>query len=286
MDRRGADGTLKTIPLQEARKGDVMNNCVLDVINFGEMKAIFMALEEISDEVCFDVHERGIEARVLDRSHISMMDIKLTNSWFGTYNCLTPNKYVLETNELKRLISKIKDNDKVRIEFNESGLNFIIKNEGYIVLKIDKWDTELDFPTPPDVEHSGNMNFNLLHLVNAIKTLSGYCQDLEFYFDGNHLMIGNDGNESKLYGRPWQREGGYTKLSIDKLIPIVKAVNFSKRVDIDYGTDKPMRFNLQSGRKGGNVYFLIAPKIEKKDESCESCPGEEEEVCTTCNGDD
>jgi len=243
-----------------------MDYCTVDVINFAEIKALINSLNEITERAQIEVDESKISSRVIDYGNILIMESNLEKEWFGTYQYENSGKIVIDTEELKKVANKIKDKDKVRIQITDDNITLIVKNESHVKLKVEGKGYELNPPEPPKVYFTGEMNFNIKHLEKTVKTLDGLCEDVEFNFKGNNLFIGDSDNKSKLYGRPWQGGEHYTKLSHRKIIPVIKAVDFCKRVTISYGTCIPMKFSLKSTRAGGSVYFLIANKISEEEE--------------------
>lgn len=261
-----------------------MRYLTVDIINFAEFKGLVQAIDVLTNEVQFNIEHDGMDCMLIDRSHIQYMELVLKSEWFGTYKCKNNGKFLVDAEELKNVTRRIKDNAKVRIEFSENAVDFIVKDNGFTVLKLYRMDGEIDLPRPPEYNPDSEMNFNLTHLFNAYNLLKDTCEKVEFYFDGNHLMFGKDGEESKLYGKPWQGVPYFTRLSTKQLEPLMKTLKFSKRVTIQFGNNMPMKFKIQSGRRGGTGYFLIAPMIDDPEDCKDVCPGEVEGVCDECNG--
>lgn len=262
----------------------------LNINNFWQFKSLIYAIEDNFGDFIIQFKESGVFGKGIDRSHITFMEFVLTPEYFVSYECHNEAKIEIDFETLKRNVKRIKKGSKVTINVYDEMVNLNVSRGQNMLLVANAEISEYDPPTAPNLEFSESLLLKTKDFEQLTKDLNEITDRPYLKIVDNRLIIEKNGVEGMIMGKRDSTKECMSALNLNNLECVWKCKDFSDRIEIIFGQFTPVSLTYKSHRPGGFVNFLIAPIIEEEDrdkvEGCGSCPGEEEEVCDTCTGDD
>lgn len=233
------------------------------------IKESFEAITAIVDEVICIVDSEGFRVSALDRSHIAFVNLDLKPTAFDEFECETPEKIAVDTQEVNQILKRMKKTDMLNLSCDEG--NFIISLKGDVdrEFKIRLIDVEYEAPQPPALIYNSRIEVPSALVKDCITDMELFSDKLYFLFDQDYFRVKSDGefgdaDIAYIHGEDID-EVVKSCYSIPKLKEIFKASKFSEYVEICLGNDMPVTFNFKLVSDDGNLGFLLAPRLEEEE---------------------
>lgn len=239
----------------------------IELSDTGFFKDAFDSISAIIDEIIIVIDSDGFRVRALDRSHISFVSLDLKPTVFDVFECNTPEKLNIDTDEFMKILKRMKSKDLLKLSCDEG--NFIIKLIGDVdrEFKIRLIDIEYEIPQPPSLEPPVSVNVPSELVKDTLVDMELFGEKLYLNVDGDYFKVTSDGEFGDadvryLHGEDVS-ESVRACYNIDKLKDMFKASKFSEEVEIALGNDMPviLKFKLPTG--DGEIGFLLAPRLEQ-----------------------
>jgi proliferating cell nuclear antigen len=222
-------------------------------------------------EVIFRAKADGINIRVMDASHVSMVNIKWDKSAFVDYKCDGDEIFCVNT---ERLIKLLKGDKSKAVEVTTQDGNVVLsfdyggkKGKKYEMrtIEIEKGD---EMPLPK-LRFTCKIKMKTERFLEAIKEVGLVSDDVSVTANGGIVAfkgVGDDGKAEVVYWRDDE-----TDIELDgvdevkslysvKFMDVIKEMN-TDTIEIQYASKMPLKIVSDDG-KGLEVEYYLAPKAE------------------------
>lgn len=232
-------------------------------------KTSFEAISSIIDETSLVIDSEGFRVRALDRSHISFVNLMLEPTFFDSFECTTPEKINIDTDEFMKILKRMKKDDLLKLSCDEG--NLIIQFIGDVdrEFKIRLIDIEYEMPQPPALEPPVTVTIPSELVKDTLNDMELFGDKLYILIDGDYFKVISDGEFGEadvryLHGEEVS-ESVKACYNIDKLKDMFRASKFSEDVEISLGNDTPVIIKFKSITGDGEISFLLAPRLEENE---------------------
>lgn len=235
--------------------------------NVKDFKMVMAVAETILNEIKIEMDSDGIRFRGLDGGHTSFFEANFKDDYFDTYELMKIDNIIIDTNELNKILKRVKndndttitiDNDVLTIEIDSNGNNKTFKLNGV--------DMEYESPTMPNIHYPVNINLNFKEFKENVTDSSLYEDKLRVKVQGNNLIIHNKSMFGS-YESNIQLDDEYDDcssiFSMELVNKLFKLTTLTNDLNINMGTDMPMLFCLDNDYEDLAIKYLIAPRIEE-----------------------
>tara|TARA_B110000902_G_scaffold120719_1_gene141497 strand:+ start:57 stop:797 length:741 start_codon:yes stop_codon:yes gene_type:complete len=233
------------------------------------MSKIIETLGVVVEDARFDFGENGLEIRVVDPSHVAMIQMNIDSAAFDTWE-LDETKLGLELRKIKELVSLGGPTDMIEMAYgDESGV--LTVNLGKIDRNIRPLDnTTMNPPTLPELNLPCKVTISGSDFTQALKAARQVGDLVNFSIDENtftvHVLGSTDSvtvafNKDEL--QHLECEGpARSQYSLTYLVPLSKIFGNLESVNIGFGENYPlsMSFNFHEG--AAEVQYFLAPRVE------------------------
>lgn len=241
-------------------------------INEKEFKEIIESVIALVPECRINLTETGMQIRAVDTANVAMVMLDYNFDAENEYK--NPDKIIgVDLNRIKSMTTMIPANEEININLSEdeSKLEFSFGKFNYTSALLDT-NTIRKEPNPPNLPLPGTLKTSGSKLSDAIKAASivsdkitfGINPELHtFYMDakGTTDQINLDVQASDL--KEFIPADARSVFSIDYLKDISKVISKSDEVEINIGTNFPIKFKFRTSDGKGKIEYLLAPRIEE-----------------------
>ena len=238
-----------------------------ELYNNSLFKECFLTIGEIIDEIVLECDSEGIRCNALDKSHITFVSLELNGALFDEYNCPTPTRLVVDSNELIKILKRMKPADILYGEVDDSHLILRFEGDSSRIFKLALIDAEYDSPVPPRIDHPVSVELPSELLSTFLDDLLLFGDNILFIVDEDYLICKGEGElgdtECKFLHGVNVTTVVRSKFSIAKLKEMMKAKKVSKNVSLYLGDDLPCSIVFVSVDSCCRLRFLLAPRLEE-----------------------
>ena len=242
-----------------------------------QFAVIFSNLKHILSEITFYFAKDGLYFQGMDSSHISLVELNLSNEWFDKYVIDKPHTFGLSIACLDTIISCLDKNYKIIMNHKEEDhLNITLTDDKiikrYQMVLIDIESNTLDVPT---LEYSADIMMKSSVYKDYINELSMFGDDLYVDCDQENVKLTSRGDYGKseiIIKEEYLEEYAIeedVKISQYYNIKMVKCfTNFTKLnkiVKFHLLKDNPMKIIYElseENSENNSLKFYLAPKVE------------------------
>lgn len=232
-------------------------------------KDCFLTVGEIIDEIILECDSEGIRCKALDKSHVSFVNLELHAALFDSYSCKTPEKIILDSNELIKILKRIKPSDILYGESEES--NFILRYGGDSnrTFRLRCIDAEYESAQPPLIDHPVSITLSSELFKDFLEDILLFDENIKFIVDEDYLIASCNGDtgdtECRYIHGEFVDEVYKSSFSIKMLKGMMKAKSISKTCTLRLGNDLPLILRFETMDKSCGLEFLLAPRISEED---------------------
>ncbi|MDE0869159.1 MAG: DNA polymerase sliding clamp [Candidatus Poseidoniaceae archaeon] len=233
------------------------------------MSKIIETLGVVVEDARFDFGENGLEIRVVDPSHVAMIQMNIDSAAFDTWE-LDETKLGLELRKIKELVSLGGPTDMIEMAYgDETGV--LTVNLGKIDRNIRPLDnTTMNPPTLPELKLPCQVTISGSDFTQALKAARQVGDLVNFSIDENtftvHVLGSTDSvtvtfNKDEL--QHLECDGpARSQYSLTYLVPLSKIFGNLQSVNLGFGENYPlsMSFNFHDG--AAEVQYFLAPRVE------------------------
>jgi len=233
------------------------------------MSKIIETLGVVVEDARFDFGEGGLEVRVVDPSHVAMIQMNIDAAAFDTWE-IDESKLGLELRKIKELVSLGAATDMIEMAFNaESGVFTL--NLGKIDRNIRPLDpSTVNSPNLPNIDIPSTIEINGASLAQALRAAKQVGDLVNFSIDGNSFTVHVQGQtdsvtvsfskdelESLNCSKPAR-----SQYSLTYLVPLSKVFGSLGTVKLGFGESFPLSLEFTFNDGAGEVLYFLAPRVE------------------------
>ncbi|NIO23305.1 MAG: proliferating cell nuclear antigen (pcna) [Candidatus Aenigmarchaeota archaeon] len=231
-------------------------------------------ISEIIDEGVFKVDSNGLSLVSPDRSMIAVVNFQLLASAFDDFNVTGEEALGLNLANLVAVIKRIKTGDKVTLKKDEgmNVLEVVLEGRGRRRFEVPLLDITGEKPPLDQLEFKGKVELDSSVLEEGISDADIVDDSVVLETNPDAFKMWAKGDISSAQLELKKGEEGLRKLEsaealksrypLEYLKKMIKAAKLSEQVDLEFGTDYPMRLNFKSIDKV-NLSFVLAPRVEE-----------------------
>ena len=228
-------------------------------------------IAEIVDEGIFNVDQNGISLLTPDRTMVSVVDFKILSSAFDDFRTEGVQSLGLRLGELAAVLKRIKGG-KLTLESTKNKLRLKIESNGARTFEIPLIDVktekppieQLKFPASVELESSvmeeGIADAELIGDSVIIEAGPGVFKMLA-KGDISSTQLELKQGETGLIGLN-VKEAVRAQYPLDYLKKMIKAAKLSSKLQLEFGTDYPMRLVFKEMDKI-QLSFILAPRVQE-----------------------
>lgn len=232
------------------------------------LKHVFDALSWIVDEIQIRVESSGMKLKALDRSHITFVDLDLQKDFFDEFECNEPIKLNLDTEEMLKVLKRVKSDDTLTLTSDDNNLILIFEGNGVKrTFKIRLIDIDYEPPSPPDLEWGAEIELPMDLFKTGIKDAEIVGDKIGLKVDSEKFYMaagGEFGDADLQYIHGEKVDGKYMSIfSLERISSMLKAEKFASEISMCLGNNMPFYLSMING--SGVLSFLLAPRIEQEE---------------------
>ena len=225
-------------------------------------------ISELVMEVRIKLNEYGLLIVAIDPANVSMLKLSVPRSAFKEFEV---GEEVLGVNleDLKKILKRTTKTGDLSLEKIDNRLE--IKIEDKIKRTFNMNLIELDFEDkefPSHLEFSSRVKISSQDFVDSIEDCLVVSDACSFKVEDNKFIV--EAKESSSARSEFgeevaeiEAENSHSRYSLDYLQKFSKASRNFEKIILNFGTDHPMRMDLNSEHL--SLSFILAPRIETED---------------------
>lgn len=228
-------------------------------------------VNELINEATIKIEEDGMKIISMDAANVAMVVFKYSNTACTEYICPAPGEYIVQLNELKKMLSRLDKDSVVSLEFadlltiqsigrskKKITLPFLAEGNG----KPDK---------VPNLEFKATIKTSGKDLAEAIEDVKMVKEDGSAIFtaDGNKFSISAESDSGRTINTDLvckeinSEEKIVGKYAIEYLVKMVGGKSLDDEVLIRFGTEYPLMLNYK--KEGVELGIILAPRVSTSD---------------------
>ncbi len=230
------------------------------------------AIATLIDESEFDINQDGMFLRAMDPSQIAMVDFKLPKSSFETFNVPEQTKIGLNLDDLARIMSRVRPGENLTLKLDDtaSRLELVFKGKTTRKFNLPLLDIGNTSPKTPSIEFDAKIKLNGNVIKEGLKDASLVSShvilkatekgfDITAHGDKGDVVIEALKEQDILLEHTVNAEAK-AMFPLEYLNDLLKSADASSIVEINLGTDKPLKLQYEVG--AATLTYFLAPRIE------------------------
>ena len=242
----------------------------LELSNPSVFKEAFDTISYIVDDIKLDFMREGMFVCALDKSHTTFLELGFNYHLFDSYECSEPVSVYIDTNNFSKILKRCKNTDILKLSIDDGNIILVFEGDATRRYKIRVIDDEYESPQPPIVEAPVKINVPSKLIIDSLKDLSLFAENLKIICDQDYLKIsaeGSMGDSLIKYIHGDNVTGEYSSsFTIKMLEDIFRASKLSENVQLELGQDIPLQVNFELVTGDGYLKFLLAPRLNQDDD--------------------
>ena len=230
------------------------------------------AIATLIDESEFDVNEKGIFLRAMDPSQIAMVDFQMPKESFEKFDVPEQTKIGLNLDDLARIMSRVRPSENLTLKLDSTGsrLELIFKGKTTRKFNLPLLDIGSTTPKTPSIEFDARIKLNGNVLKEGLKDASLVSSHvvLDATEKGFEIKAHGDKGDVTIEALKGQdillehtvNSEAKAMFPLEYLNDLLKSADASSIVEINLGTDKPLKLQYEIG--AATLTYFLAPRIE------------------------
>jgi len=239
-------------------------------INAETIGDVIDATSPLVDEVRLKLSLDGLSLRAVDPANVAMVSLTLDASAFETFEC-TDGEIGIDLVRFADVLRMAQKDDVVQMEVNEESRKLEIRlgSLSYTLSLLDPSTIRKD-PKIPELELPANIKMPGSEYRRAVKAAEKVSDHMALAVHDNTFIFEAQGDLDRVElcldessGVTIKSTGDVRSLfSLDFLNDLSKSAGKSEEINIELGSDFPLRMNFTIASGKGKVTYLLAPRIE------------------------
>ena len=239
------------------------------------LKSSMKTVSNLISEGLLQIQEDGIRLVAADPAMVALVDLRLEEGSFETYEVDEEDKIGLNLENLYSILRRANSDDSVTLEVDEEQADFHITMEGAStrnfslpILNL----SEDDIPSVDDLDQfTATVDMESSLFSDAIGDAMVVGDSVVFESDGDSLEIVAEGDQSTVDFRVDEESPGVVEIdgadarsmfALEYLNKMSGAKSISENTRLRIGEDFPMRVEF-TAPENASLSFILAPRIEE-----------------------
>jgi proliferating cell nuclear antigen len=237
-----------------------------------ETKLIKEPITIISDlvtEAKFKIGRNGIEMIAMDPANVAMVVFRLLSSAFVEYTVKDESEIVINLNNLRQVLRRIKGSDSLTLEVAESKLKITLSGSTVRTFYLSLIDQQEKDHKEPDLKFKTHIKCPSSMLNDAVEDVEIVAESVTFQSEEKKFFVSASGDTGKATVDIKADDSVHiettekvkSKYSIEYLKKMMQGSKISGTVNIQFSKDYPLKLEYKELDKIQMV-FILAPRIE------------------------
>lgn len=233
------------------------------------MRTVVETLNVVVEEARMDFSEAGLDVRVVDPSHVAMIQMNVDSAAFDTWE-VDQTSLGIELPKMKDLLGLASATDLIEMQYDDA-VGQVNINMGKIDRVIRPLDpANLAPPNVPGLELPASVEIKGGDLAQALRAArqvgdlvnlsiepDAFTVHVQGDTDSVHVSYGSDEVNSLECESPVR-----SQFSLTYLLPISKIMATVESVRLRFGENLPLKIEFDFADGSGSVVYFLAPRVE------------------------
>ena len=233
------------------------------------MSKIVDTLLVVVEDARFDFSDGGLQVRVVDPSHVAMIQMDIDAAAFDTWE-LDETKICLEMRKLKEMVALGAPDDHIEMNFNEDS-GVLTLNLGKIDRNVRPLDpSTISPPTLPGLDFGCKVKLGGAEFSQSLKAARQVGDLVNFSVDPKKFTVHVQGSTDSVTVEFDSAElqslecdkPSRSQYSLTYLLPLSKVFGNLESVELAFGDNFPLSMNFTFYDGAAEVKYFLAPRIE------------------------
>jgi proliferating cell nuclear antigen len=222
-------------------------------------------ISELVSEVKLKITRAGLNIVAVDPANVALVSLKFPAALFSEFKTEEEENLGINLEDLKQVLRRANSSSSITIEKEENKLKLSIQNTVKRTFHLSLINLDAEEKRIPELEFNSRVEINSDIFSNAIEDSAVVSDSCSFSVKDKFIVEARgslhstktefSSDEAKFSGE------GKSKYSLEYLQKFIKACKFSEKVDIQFATDYPARFDF---RGPAEMTFILAPRVEEE----------------------
>ncbi|MFH0936651.1 MAG: proliferating cell nuclear antigen (pcna) [Candidatus Woesearchaeota archaeon] len=227
-------------------------------------------ISELVNEVHFKIDKDKIELIAMDPANVAMVIFKLLSSAFAEYKVDKPLEIAISLDSLKQILKRAKPSDIVSLEYEKDKLKIQIKGDSTRTFNLALIDLEKKEQRVPNLTFPVKIESSTIIFDEAIEDMDVISESVALIAEKNKFTIEAQGSlhnakveifpDEETSIKTDSKEIIKSRYSIDYLKKIIKASKLTKKVNLYFNKDYPLKLEYVVKDKL-NFSVILAPRV-------------------------
>ena len=226
-------------------------------------------ISELVSEAKFKIGKEGIELVAMDPANVALVIYKLLGSGFVEYDVKEEAVIALNLNDLKQVLRRVKPNDTMTLELEESKLVITLKSNTKRTFAMPLIDFEEKEQKVPELAFDVQIKMSSKMLAEAVDDVDIVGESVRLTADADSFVISSSGDltnaaveikkdEETDIKTPDKTQAKY---SVEYLKKLIQGAKLADTVTLRYSKDYPLKLEYASLDQ---LYlsFILAPRVD------------------------
>jgi proliferating cell nuclear antigen len=227
-------------------------------------------VSEIVTEATLKVTAKGMELVAMDPANVAMVIFNLKKATFSVFNIKEDVNLTLNLNNFKQVLKRIKANDTLTLELEESKLKITLQSSTKRTFHLPLIELENTEQRVPDLNFNATIEANSSTLNDAIDDVDVVGESVMFNVSEGMFSISSKGDLSKVAVEmpadetttiSCMGDNIKAKYSIEYLKKIIQGSKLADKVKINLSKDYPLKIEYIVKDKL-DLSFILAPRVD------------------------
>ena len=230
------------------------------------LEQILKSVNCVNEEsVTVNLDQSGLFFRGMDLSHVSLIDMRLSETIFQNWNVKEEIKISFNPETFLKIVKSLDKKQSVLVEIFKDEIKISNKESSTLLNRGESSDQDTPLPKIPYDQKITSTQNEFLKVLKSLVIVGDYVT-IEKTFDNCYVSSkGNQGaskNElSTVFNFGTSQEISESTYSFEYLIPFLKSVPKDQIIDLEFSTSKPCRLTTKINNIG-MIQFYLAPRVE------------------------
>ncbi|HIA24302.1 MAG TPA: DNA polymerase sliding clamp [Candidatus Poseidoniales archaeon] len=227
-------------------------------------------LSTLVEEARFNFEEDKLVVRVVDPSHVAMIQLEVDSAAFESYD-VTESVLGLELSKISKLVQLAGAGDLIVINYNDSvgKVEFQVGEIERTIRPLDRQN--MQEPNVPELDTDISVSLSGAKFARALKAADQVGDLVTFSIDQTRFSINVTGESDAVnvsYDAGELQELNCdspvkSQYSLQYLLPLAKRIESTvDKVTAKFGENYPLRLEFEFADGGANVVYFLAPRVE------------------------
>ena len=237
------------------------------------MSKILDTLKAVVEDAKFDFKENSLHIRVVDHSHVAMIQMDIDSAAFDTWE-LDETSIAFEIDVVRNLVSLGTPEEMLNLKADEGTgmLNAKLGNVEGELRTIDP--STITVPALPPLDPKCKVHLSGNDFIRILKAAALGGDMMTLAISGDHFTVSASGTNSNIqvnfhkddlqlfeYDNP-----AHSQYSLGYLQPLNKVIGRVETLEIGFGENYPLAINFAFHDGAVEVKYFLAPKINDEEE--------------------